>query len=361
MSAADTTSWRYVAEYTDLDGRPLATMALEPDFGPACEWCQLAGVGAGVLSSTATLPPGTVTPVWADEAGAPRVKALRVSMDALRGDRPVSIDVDASLYLRTAARRGASRLVESGAMPEGQLYRHGVLAFAQPLQRSVRPARDGEPAVLADLAIEEEELPVAIVERPWPAGAEAEEGALCPVVVHEQVERDLVELARGAGENECGAGLLGHLARDPRSGRMFVEVTALAPVRGGLSDKRSFVFTDESWASVHEIATLRGLGELFCGYAHSHPMFCRQCPPERQDRCALARPFFSEEDVHLQRTCFPKAWQVALLASDLPRRGMVVHLFGWNRGVVAERPYVRIPAVQTGPAVDRAVHEGAPA
>ncbi len=360
LAPADRT-YRYVAEYFTELGHDLGTMPLEPDFGPASECCQLAGVSAGVLSSTATLPPSSILPVWADEAGAPQVRALRASMEAERGDDPVVVDLDASLYLRAAVRRGAARLVEQKRIEAGTLYRHRISAYpvgngsARPRPDRARRDEAAETASPGGAAGEDEDLlpfdldasgdAVPILERSIGAlvGSQAfAEGEPCPVVVHAVVERDLLELAAAAGDNECGAGLLGHLARDRRSGRLFLEVTALAPVRGGVSEQRSFVFTDESWASVHEIAALRGRGELVCGYAHSHPNFCARCAPEKQVACVMARPFFSEDDVHLQRICFPKAWQVALLASDLPREGRVIDLFGWQGGVVTARSYATV-------------------
>jgi hypothetical protein len=355
MSKQGQHEYRYVAEYLTENREELGSLPLDPDFGPARECCQLAGVSAGVLSSTAALPPGSILPVWAGEAGAPRVKALRVSMDAERGDGQVVVDLEASHYFRAAIRRGASRLVERNVIPAGGFYRHRILAYpvaagatrtASDRPLGPRPLPDGDAGNESDdlLAFDFDDSgdasPIvtrSLGELVGDAGVEA--GEDCPVVVHADVERDLLALAEAAGENECGAGLLGHLARDAESGRLFVEVTALAPVRGGLSEKRSFLFTDESWASVHEIAALRGLGELVCGYAHSHPNFCAKCPAERQASCVYSRSFFSEDDVHLQRTCFPKAWQVALLASDLPGRGRVVDLFGWDKGVVTARRY----------------------
>lgn len=342
--------YRYVAEYFTEHGEELAVLPLDPDFGPAMECCQLAGVSAGVLSSTATLPPGSIVPVWAGEAGPPYVEALHVSMEAGRGDDPVVVDLDASLYLRAAIRLGAARLVEQKRIEAGTRYRHRVAAYPdrgarvqRAAQRTAAARNPRDADGLLDFDVDCGDDVVAIVERSLAAltgGRVPAEGDPCPVVVHAVVLRDLLALAEAAGDSECGAGILGHLARDQKSGRLFVEVTALAPVRGGVSEQRAFVFTDESWASVHEIARLRGAGELVCGYAHSHPNFCVKCAPEKQAVCAAARPFFSDDDVHLQRACFAKAWQVALLASDLPREGRVLSLFGWQGGVIAERNFL---------------------
>lgn len=343
--------YRYVAEYFTESGDEIGSVALDPDFQPALECCQLAGVGAGRLESTATLPPGSIQPVWADEAGAPTVRALRVSMEAERGDEWSVVDLDVSRYLRAAIRRGASRLVEEGKLTEGSLYRHRVVAFAtrdeSPGRRrtTTRATVPAEEEGLLELDLESGSDAVAIVERSFDAllgsvRPEAEDPL--PVVLHDIVAKDLLELAAAADEVECGAGLLGFLARDDESGRLFLEVTALAPVRGGLSKERSFVFTDEAWASVQEICALRGEGELVVGWAHSHPNFCAKCPPQRQEKCSAAHAFFSEDDAHLHRTCFAKAWQVALLASDLPAQGRVLNLFGWGGGIIVPRAFTTI-------------------
>jgi proteasome lid subunit RPN8/RPN11 len=355
MPSASPAGYRYVAEIRSEEGEELGVVALQPDFGPALECCHLAGVGAAVLPATAVLPPGSVHPVWSDEVGAPYVGSLRVRMEAARGDDPVVVEFDVSRYLRAEIRRGVARLVEQGRLPEGTRYRSRVQAYAA--SDSSDPARAAARRAAAatlrsdglDFEIDEAGDALPIVERAVGASVAArfagdDADDPCPVLVHAEVEEDLVALATAAGENECGAGLLGHLARDPQSGRLFVEVTALAPARGGLSERRAFVFTDDSWASIREIADLRGRDELVVGWAHSHPNFCAKCPPERQARCAAAEPFFSEDDVHLHRTCFPKAWQVALLASDVPAHGRLVSLFGWRDAVVTARSFITVAA-----------------
>ena len=53
----------------------------------------------------------------------------------------------------------------------------------------------------------------------------------------------------------------------------------------------------------------------------------------------MGRPFFSNTDIHMHRTVFPRAYQVALLVSDHGREALEVNLFGWRQGGVVARGF----------------------
>jgi hypothetical protein len=90
---------------------------------------------------------------------------------------------------------------------------------------------------------------------------------------------------------------------------------------------------------VRGVLDLRAGGEVLLGWWHLHPEFCARCPEQSRARCAFRRPFFSNEDVALHAACFPRAWQVALLVSDLGEPELRVNLFGWRDAMIAERGF----------------------
>jgi len=120
-------------------------------------------------------------------------------------------------------------------------------------------------------------------------------------------------------------------------------VTAQIPARHAQARETSFAFTEQSWSDAQAALELRDEGEIWTGWWHSHPMFCRRCPAEARSSCAYATPFFSRDDCHLHRTCFAPGWNVALLLSDLPERGLTPALFGWREGRVVPRGYHLMP------------------
>ena len=72
------------------------------------------------------------------------------------------------------------------------------------------------------------------------------------------------------------------------------------------------------------------------GWWHSHPFFCRDCPQEKRQSCAMYKPFFSTADEHLHRTVFPKAYSVALVLTA-SEDGLVHDLYGWHEGAIRAR------------------------
>jgi proteasome lid subunit RPN8/RPN11 len=163
------------------------------------------------------------------------------------------------------------------------------------------------------------------------------------VFLPRRVLDEAVASARRAGDVETGGVLVGRLRRDGASAPpgLFVEITAQVPAPHTRAESTRLTFTAETWAAVQAAITLRRRGEVMLGWWHSHPDFCRlrHCPEERRAACPGAAPFFSPEDVHLHATCFPSAYQVALLVSDSTPDGMTWSLFGWAQGMVTARGF----------------------
>lgn len=330
-------SYRWAIQYSKQDGQPLGAIAVSPDWAPAREWARLEGIRAGSLPAVTGLPTADVEPVWDRESGPPYVESLRVRMATARGDTLLSSEIPVR-YLESLARARSSRWVEEKSLAVGELFRHRVCAYRC----------DSEPRSHTDRA---DELTVEELARPLPLQAGALESFLegsepcgaiepadLPVFVPEQVIEEACAIAARSEDCEAGGVLVGALRRSPARSELFVEVTAQIPARHTAAQRTSFTFTPDIWSAAETALRLRARGEQTMGWWHSHPFFCRGCPDERRRLCAWSSPCFSGTDVHLYRSCFPSAYQVALLISLLDG-GPVPALFGWQRGLVAERGY----------------------
>jgi hypothetical protein len=66
--------------------------------------------------------------------------------------------------------------------------------------------------------------------------------------------------------------------------------------------------------------------------------FCKDCTPEKQKTCHLAKDFFSEDDRAVMRAAFPRAYSVGLVANDTSF-GLTWSLFGWREGKIHPRGF----------------------
>ena len=318
-------SYRFALEHFTRDGRRLGQSLVTPDFGPAREAAYFAAVRRGAPLVTA--PAGdAVAPVWSDELGPPHLSGIRVLESEF-----------ATEYFLELAQAKAVEYVASGELARGEAYRYRVCAYPAEPEPSAGPLPDfGVEALAEPIALGERSLDELLAHAEPVGEADALDA---PVFIAAEVVAEICELAQKAGELETGGVLVGRLHRDPLAPDVFAEVVAQIPARHAEARGTSFSFTPETWAAADAALALRGGHELMLGWWHSHPYFCRACPEERRRSCSFARPFFSAEDVHLHRTCFPQAWQLALLVSDLPETGPTPALFGWRMGKVTQRGF----------------------
>jgi hypothetical protein len=249
--------------------------------------------------------------------------------------------------VRPFAHEASVRLVEQGRLRAGDELRWVVSAFAvegdtvdEPGSATSRAAGFAVEEVVEPLELGATSL-AAFFGRAHVAG---EPGSELPVFVPRHVLDEVEALSRRAGEVETGGVLIGRLHRDTDAGArgdLFIEVTAQLPAEHAVSHATRLTFTPATWAAASAALALRNLHEIVTGWWHRHPPFCRLrgCPPERQRGCALSRAFFSSEDVHLHATCFGAAHHIALLHSDGVSDGRTWTLYGWSRGMVAERGF----------------------
>lgn len=326
--------YRFAIEHFTGEGRSLGQAWVTPDFGPAREWAYFEAVRRGALPLVTAHAGGTLAPVWSDELGPPHLRAVRV----FESELPTA-------YFSEVARRTAAELGASGERARADLHRYRVHAYpAEPVEQT-EPGTSAPPfefevePVAETIALGERALDELLASSD-PVGDL--DPADAPVFIADPVLREIHELAEAAGDVETGGVLIGRLHRAAGGSEILVEITAQIPARHAEAHVTSFAFTPETWAAADAARALRGQAELMLGWWHSHPFFCRACPPERRRACAFSRSCFSAEDVHLHHTCFSQAWQVALLTSELPEQGRVAALFGWRMGRVVERGFRKL-------------------
>ncbi len=328
--------YRYTIEYFTRDGSRLGEVAVEPDFQPAREWTLFRAARRGRAPLVTAMAAGDVSPLWDDDLGAPYVSGIRV---ATCGGEDVEHCDLSSAFSREVADAAVAFYRESGELETGESYCYRVRAYpAEEVDARDTAAMNGMRVEAAEHAISlAESVLDGFLARSAPQ--DTQNALDAPVFVANEVLAETLDLAERAGEFETGGVLVGRLHRDRVTPELFVEIAAQIPARHATAGRASFEFTPETWAAAHAAIALRGRDELILGWWHSHPRFCRNCPAERWRTCAFARPFFSPEDVHLHRTCFPQAYQQALLISDLPEAGHTPALFGWRAGQVSSRGF----------------------
>jgi hypothetical protein len=317
--------------------RPLASVPIEPDWGPALECVRFA---ASRRSEAEILvlerDDGIIEPVWHSTAGPPYVKALRAVV-ARGGQDAVTMEIPLSYFGQQAQAIGAD-LVKSRKLSQGEPFLYVVCAYPRESARV-------EAATKFSVEAATEPLPMALgslddyFARGTKYDAFVEEDM--PVFVPQSVIHEAVALTHEAGAAETGGVLIGHLYRDARRLEIFAEVTAQIPARHAEQELTRLTFTADTWADVNAALALRGLDELYLGWWHSHParQWCKDCPIENRKRCKLSGEFFSAQDVALHRCVFPRAYSVALVISDSYATGLTWPMFGWRNGVVLQRGF----------------------
>lgn len=383
-SNSATPSWVYAVHYRDQEGADIGSLAVEPDFAPACEGAVFHAIRRGIVPPILAEGRARVVPVWDGELGAPILSAARVIVspdvggnvhcrelskgcegggDAYAGradpgaadqeaveEGAVCEDIPAQAeFFRQLAKKGSEKMVERGALSQGQPFRFHVAAYAV----EELAAADSDPAQ-EGFDFEEDDEPLPLRERDIaefaanarPAGFDADASDMRTFVPQSVLDQTFQQ-ADGSGENEVGGFLLGHLERTPGSPDIFLRVTAQVPARYTDATNASLTFTSDTWTAVRNAVELRGRGELLVGWWHKHPNFalttCAKCPEERRRSCPMSKPFFSATDIHMHRTVFPRAYQTALLLSDLGEPSFDVRFYGWRKGSVVSRGFEVVP------------------
>jgi proteasome lid subunit RPN8/RPN11 len=329
-------TYTYAVEVERDDGTPVGQLPVNVDWEPAREWVRLLALRGGWPAGDAFTRDLAVEPLWDPERGAPRLAGFRIQLAGVR-------ECDAEFptaYFRDLARTTTARMVADGTLQKGDLIRCHALAFRvdAPAPGEQRP-RLGRPAA-PDIPVRRALLADVLPSHDAGTSSDAVDPDDLPVLIPDRVLEEARALTAGAGPSETGGVLVGHLYRDPDRAVLFAEVTAQVPARHTEANATKLTFTPATWTEVRAALALRNRGEIMLGWWHSHPVreWCKKCPEERRRQCALARGFLSDDDRLLHRTVFPRAYSVALVASDV-EGGPTFTLFGWRRGLLEERTF----------------------
>lgn len=337
MPTLDVPACRYAMEVTREDGSPVGQVPVEVDWGPAGEAARLEALGRGADPVTAFTSRYQVTPLWDEGRGPPYLAGFRV---VLEGDEASPMDFPRR-WFQESSRAVVAKMVADGLLAAGDRVRGHPLAFPLPTRDEAgcpgptigRPAPPAIPLL---------SLPLSRLGARPEAGEHG--GDDPPVFIPAGVIRELGHLTLAAGPQETGGILIGHLCRDPADATLFLAVTAQLPARHTEASATRLSFTPDTWTEVRAAIRLRDRDEIMLGWWHSHPVrqWCRECSEERRATCTLRNGFLSEHDRRLHRTVFPRAYSVALVASDVAEDDLRYTLFGWRRGTIEPRAFITL-------------------
>jgi hypothetical protein len=328
--------YRFALAMFREDGSSLGTVLAERDWEPVREWTRFYFQRRGELPLNGD-GSASILPLWERTLGEPYCRGYRVEIPR-PGRRPVASDFPKT-HFRECAGVAAGRFVERRQLREGDTYTYLLVAHPAPPE-PVKPGgltvTNTSPSVPArDGAL------APYLARVKPMGVVDSDDM--PVFVSRQVLREAEELTNAKKGIETGGILIGLLWRDAEAGEIFAEVTAQIPAEHTSSSHVKLTFTPQTWAAAEAALRLRGRGEIYLGYYHSHPVFswCRgkECTPEKQKTCRLAKDFFSADDEAFMRAAFPRAYNLGLVVNDTAFTGLTFSMFGNREGMIQPRGF----------------------
>ena len=325
---------RFQLEFLNAEGVVIGQRPVDPNLEPVLEWLRLEAERKGYPPSKGCPRDAWVEPAPDAKAGPPRCSGFEAVLDCGEGRFVRALFPVA--YFKEEARRGAAHYVEQNQLQAGETFAYRLLALP-----GAAPTPRAPGAILVDPI--EEPYPVEsghlddLESRSVPFGDITPEQlpVYIPGIVLDQAARQ----AEAAGKLETGGILIGRLLRDDARGELAVEITAMIPALHVEAEPTRLTFTADTFAAVNQSIAIRDRGEIMLGSAHSHPFLCNpDCPPESRRVCPLMKDFFSEEDIAMHTTVFPKAYTVALVVT-VSDEGLRHALFAWNKGVIQQRGF----------------------
>ena len=337
--------YMYAISLYSKDGTALGQVAVDPgDLEPAVEWSRFDGIRCGLLSPEAGPISTTVWPIWHEQVGQPCLSGIRVSVskngDQLQRDVPRA-------YFHPIAQQASAAFVAKGVLKSGETFSYLVLAFACGSDGGQETDRRFRLEVLDAAMPLRESCLGEYTAQAQQVGSAAEDGNM-PVTFPQHVMDEVVDQTGKSGTLETGGILIGHVHRDSGIPEIFLEVTAQIPARHTRSEPTQLTFTAETWTDVDSARKLRGKSELMLGWWHCHTYLketCKDCPKLKDGSCNATATFMSTEDLVLHRTCFPRAYSIALVvaADNTPEERLSWALFGWEQGLLRSRGFYILP------------------
>ncbi len=328
--------YRFAIVVYDENGAELGTVPVECDWEPAFEYAQFYYQRRGELSLNGSRS-ASVLPLWDDALGEPYCRGYRMQI-APPGQRPVALDFPRSTFHRLA-RAAASICVAQQKLRAGERFGHELVAHPAPPETAngstLQVTQLSAPAPVREGSLEE------FLARAKPYGEP------CPCDLPVFVASEVLEQARSQTRSqegvETGGILIGSLWRDQHAREIFAEVTAQIPAEHTAGTTVKLTFTPRTWAAADAARRLRGRGEIYLGYWHSHPVreWCKSkdCTLDAQKVCRFARDFFSPDDEAVMRAAFPRAWCVGLVANDTAFADLTFSMFGNREGAMQPRGF----------------------
>ena len=322
-------------------GQPVGPIPVRVDFDAAREWARFQALRARDIGYQ-QVTVGGPEPIWDSAHGAPYVRAFSIGVTSNSHSMAVEFP---NTYFWAAARVVSSGFVQKGWLEAGEVIRYLVTSHP------VKPPSDQGVGARDRIRVRERApTPEQRRDRSLdgfmgtarPCGDPAD-GDL-PVFVAQAVLDEIARQTEEAGVLEAGAFLLGHLHRCPDSGQVFLNITDQIPAEHTRQELMKLSFTAETFDAARSGAKARGRGEMLAGWAHSHSWLQQQaCKDCKKPKASCKADFFSEEDVHVHRTAFLKAFSVALVASRSPCSELTWAMFGWKLGMVQRRGFYVTP------------------
>ncbi len=328
--------YRFAIALFGEDGTELGTIAVKRDWEPAAEWTRLRFQRRGELALDAN-GSASVLPLWEELLGEPYCCGYRVQITQ-PGGQAVASDFPITDF-RDFANATASAFVEQKRLREGEVYTYMVVAHPTAPEA---PDAGGLQVTNASPRIPAGDASLdSFLVRATPHGAP--DVLDIPVFVSSQVLEEAAAQTRACQGTETGGVLIGSLWRDRTAGEIFAEVKAQIPAEHAAGTKVRLTFTPTTWTAAEAALRLRGRGEIYLGYWHSHPVreWCktRTCTLEAQKVCRFAKDFFSADDEAVMRAAFPRAYCVAIVANDTAFTDLTFSMFGNHQGMIRPRGF----------------------
>jgi hypothetical protein len=337
--------YRFALVLYGEEGNNLGAVLAQKDWEPAYEFTRFYHQRKGELALDGD-GSACVLPLWQHTLGEPYCRGCRIQIEQ-PGRRPVAVDFPITEF-RDCASAVASAFVGQKKLREGETYTYMVVAHPAPPEAPMAgglavtnvspsvPARDGS---LEDY-----------LGRAQPSGViDADD---MPVFVRRQVLEEAAAHTHAHEGTEVGGILIGKLWRDAAAREIFVEITAQIPAEYTVGNNVKLTFTAQTWAAADAALRLRNQGEVPIGYVHSHPIrtWCqgKECTPEKQRTCHLAKDFFSADDELVMRAAFPRAYCVAIVANDTAFTDLTFSMFGNRAGITQPRGFYVLEEKNSG-------------
>ena len=327
--------YQYQIEVFNAQNQLIHQSQVTSDWLLACEAARFQMLREGAGASTGE----EISPVWHPEAGAPHISGVRVAATNAQG-RIATVDIPLA-YFRPFAQRVGQSLVAHGRLVEGEEFVYLVNAYPIESDATNKP--------IAALTLER--IATSPIHGMRPLRELANQVDITvgtgdqafPVFVPRSILAEAEKLKQDAGGVETGGILIGRLFQDPGSMIPFSEITAFLPARFTTADATRLTFTPETWSDARAAIDLRGRGESWLGWVHTHParFWCKCSEIEKKVNCPFSEKFFSADDALLHRSVFYGAHHIAIVLGDeyRPESGWQTHFYayGWRSAVIEAR------------------------